>query len=101
MKSRNLRIGLLVAILFCAANFFSYYRMPEYSTMDDGFVYFGWPFHVYAYGGFWSHPVIIWTGIVGNVFVGLSAHRVVRRVFQELATRGNSKPILKPIIIHT
>ena len=55
-------------------------RMPEYFSMDDGFVHFRWPFSVYAYGGFWTHSVIIWTGIVGNVFVALCAHRIVQRV---------------------
>ena len=87
MRSRKLTIGFLVAILFCAANLYSYFRMPESSTMDDGFVYFGWPFSVYAYGGFWSHPVTIWTGIIGNVFVALCAHRVVRRVLEIVLTR--------------
>jgi len=85
MMSRKFVIGFLVAILFCAANLLSYYQMPEYSTMDDGFVSFGWPFSVYAYGGFWTHSVIIWTGLVGNVFVALCAHRVIRRVLQNMA----------------
>lgn len=86
MKSQKL-IGLLVATSFFAANLYSYYRMPEYSTMDDGFVYFGWPFSVYAYGGFWGHPVVVWTGIVGNIFVALCVHRVVRNAFQLAVTR--------------
>ena len=55
--------------------------------MDDGFVYFGWPFSVYAYGGFWSHPVTIWTGIIGNVFVALCTQHVVRRVLEIVLTR--------------
>jgi len=86
MKSSKLPLSLVVAMVFCAANLFSYYRMPESSTIDDGFVYFGWPFSVYAYGGFWSHPVIIWTGMVGNVFVALCAHRVIRRLLRIKAT---------------
>ena len=87
MRSRKFMVGFLVVLLFCAANLYSYYRMPEYSSMDDGFVYFGWPFSVYAYGGFWGHPVTIWTGIIGNVFVALCAHRVIRRVFENVMTR--------------
>ena len=51
--------------------------MPQYSTIDDGFVYFGWPFTVYLYGGFWSHAVIAWTGVLGNVVVALGAGRVL------------------------
>jgi len=84
MRLRRLPIGFLIAILFCGANLISYYRMPEYSTMDDGFVAFGWPFTVYEYGGFWTHSVIVWTGLVGNVFVALSAHRIVRRMLQNI-----------------
>ena len=79
---------LLVAILFCAANLISYFTMPAESTMDDGFVVFGWPFSVYAYGGFATHSVIIWTGIVGNVFVALCANRVIRRVLQKQQTKN-------------
>jgi hypothetical protein len=87
MRSRKLTIGFFVAIVFCAANLYSYYRMPEYSTMDDGFVSFGWPFSIYAFGGFWTHTVIIWTGLIGNVFVALSASRILRRVFEKSLTR--------------
>ena len=87
MRSRKLTIGFFVAIVFCAANLYSYYRMPEYSTMDDGFVSFGWPFSIYAFGGFWTHPVIIWTGLIGNVFVALSVSRILRRVFEKSLTR--------------
>ena len=67
-----------MALLFSVVNLYSYLRMPEYFSMDDGFVHFRWPFSVYAYGGFWTHSVIIWTGIVGNVFVALCAHRIVQ-----------------------
>jgi hypothetical protein len=95
MKSLKLPLSFLVALVFCAANILSYYLMPEESSMDDGSVYFGWPFSVYAYGGFWTHAVIIWTGIVGNIFVALCAHRVIRRLLQHLETQkslqlGNS-----------
>jgi len=87
MRSRKFMVGFLVVLLFCAANLYSYYRMPENSSIDDGFVYFGWPFSVYAYGGFWGHPVTIWTGIIGNVFVALCAHRVIRRAFENVMRR--------------
>ena len=80
MRSRRLIISLVVTLLFSLANLCSYLRMPESSSMDDGFVYFGWPFSVYAYGGFWTHAVIIWTGIIGNVVVALCFHRIVQRV---------------------
>jgi hypothetical protein len=72
---------------FCAANLYSYYQMPEYSTIDDGFVYFGWPFSIYAYGGYFGHPVTIWTGLVGNVFVALSASRFLKGSFEKLLHR--------------
>jgi len=76
-----------VAIVFCAANLYSYYQMPEYSTIDDGFVYFGWPFSIYAIGGYVGLPVTIWTGIVGNIFVALSASRFLQRSVEKLVQR--------------
>ena len=67
MKLRNLTIGLVVGIaLFIVANIYSYIRMPASSTIDDGFVYFGWPFNIYAYGGYYGHPVYIWAGLLAN-----------------------------------
>jgi hypothetical protein len=80
MKSRTLTINVFIALLFCVANLFSYFLMPESSTIDDGFVVFGWPFSVYAYGGFFTHTVIIWTGLIGNVFVALCAGRILKRI---------------------
>jgi hypothetical protein len=79
MKSRLMR---LVAAFFCAANVFSYLRMPAESSLHDGFVSFGWPFDVYAYGGYWTHTVIIWTGIIGNIFVAFVCYRIARRLLR-------------------
>ena len=90
MRSKRLIISLAVVLLFSVANLYSYLRMPEESSMDDGFVEFGWPFSVYAYGGFWTHSVIILTGIVGNVFVALCAHRIVQRVIRDVVMRRSS-----------
>ena len=72
----------LVAAVFCAANVLSYLRMPAESSMDDGFVSFGWPFDVYAYGGYWTHTVIFWTGIIGNIFVAFVCYRIARRLLR-------------------
>ena len=55
--------------------------MPAESSMDDGFVTFGWPFDVYGYGGFWTHHVIIWTGIIGNVFLAFCCYRIAEGFF--------------------
>jgi hypothetical protein len=71
MRSRRLTIGLFSALLFCAANLYSYYKMPAYSTIDDGFVSFGWPFRIYVEGGFVGQRVIIWTGLIGNVVLAI------------------------------
>lgn len=80
--SRNAIVGLLVALIFFAANVYSYLRMPSYSTIDDGFVYFGWPFSIYMSGGFATISVIVWTGVVGNVFIALCVYRVIQRLFK-------------------
>jgi len=92
----------LVAVLFAAANTYSYFHMQLYSTIDDGFVYFGWPFAVYAYGGYFGHPVVIWTGLIGNVFIALCAGRVLGRTVETILTnrralnRGAAEQIVEP-----
>lgn len=82
MKSRTVAINLLFLALLCVVNLFSYLRMPESSTIDDGYVYFGWPFTIYAYGGFFGHAVINWTGLIGNLFVALCASRIALLLFR-------------------
>lgn len=72
----------LVATVFFAANLISYWRMPAASSIADGFVTFGWPFDVYGYGGFVGHEVIIWTGIIGNIFVAFCCYRIARRLLR-------------------
>lgn len=79
MKLRRSAIPLFVALVFGAANVIGYLLIPEWSTMDDGFVYFGWPFHIYARGGFAGVEVILWTGVIGNVVVALCVMRLARK----------------------
>jgi len=82
MKSRKL-LMLLVATVFCAANLISYLRMSAVlSSIADAFATFGWPFDVYGYGGFWTHHVIIWTGIIANVFLAFCCYRIARRLLR-------------------
>ena len=88
LKFRNVFVDFLVATVLCAVNIYSYLQMPAYSTIDDGFVYFGWPFKIYAYGGYFGHAVILWTGLIGNVFVGLSARRILRAVVLQMRERN-------------
>jgi hypothetical protein len=87
MSSQRLTVGFFIAMLFCIANVFSYLRMPEYPTLDDGFVFFGWPFTVYGYGGFVGQSVIVWTGLIGNVFVALCAARVLGTTVDKVLMR--------------
>jgi hypothetical protein len=77
--TRKSILAVCVALLFCMANVISYYLMPECSTMDDGFVYFGWPFDMYAEGGFAGTRAIIWTGLIGNIVLALCAIRLATR----------------------
>lgn len=82
MKSRKI-LMLLVATVFCAANLISYLRMSAVlSSIADAFVTFGWPFDVYGYGGFVTHQEIIWTGIIGNIFVAFCCYRIARRLLR-------------------
>jgi len=85
MNARQLTI-LVVPLLFCVANLLSYLQMPEYSTLDDGYVAFGWPFSVYGSGGFVGSTFIIWTGIIGNFAVALCVARVLSRIVGDDAT---------------
>ena len=86
--SRNSIIGYLVAILFVAANLYSYYRMPESSGLSHGYVHFGWPFNIYEYGGYVTREIIVWTGVVGNVFIALGTYRVVRKFLPNVVRLG-------------
>jgi len=85
MNARQLTI-LVVPLLFCVANLLSYLQMPEYSTLDDGYVAFGWPFSVYGSGGFVGSTFILWTGIIGNFAVALCVARVLSRIVGDDAT---------------
>ena len=88
MKLRRLTIGIVASIaLFVAANIYSYVRMPAFSTMDDGFVYFGWPFNIYAYGGYYGHPVYIWTGLLANVLIAGIVGVIIGLAFTKLVAR--------------
>jgi hypothetical protein len=88
MKLGRLTIGLVVAIAaFIVANIYSYIRMPASSTIDDGFVYFGWPFNIYAYGGYYGHPVYIWTGLLANVVIAAIVGLIIGLAFTKLTPR--------------
>jgi hypothetical protein len=59
--------------------------------MDDGFIYFGWPFSVYFSGGYAGGSAIAWTGVIGNVAVALCTARVATAVVDKfLIGRGLS-----------
>jgi hypothetical protein len=79
MKNRKSVIALSVALVFGVANLISYLHMPEFSTLDDGFVTFGWPFDIYARGGFAGGETILWTGLIGNVAVALCVIRLATK----------------------
>ena len=61
--------------------------MPASSTIDDGFVYFGWPFNIYAYGGYYGHPVYLWTGGLANLLIAGVVGVIIGLVFSKLASR--------------
>ena len=55
---------------FVAVNLYSYHRAdPE----DDQFAPFGVPFKMGGFGGYVGNTYLVWSGIVGNVFVALCA----------------------------
>ena len=79
MKFPKPTITRAVVLVFCAANIYSYFTMPQFSTIDDGFIYFGWPFAIYAEGGFAGTRGLIWTGIIGNVVLALCFTRIAKK----------------------
>ena len=80
MRLRKSTITLAVVIAFCAANIYSYF-MPDYPTLDDGFMYIGLPFAIYAEGGFAGTRGFIWTGLIGNVVLALCIARIATKIF--------------------
>ena len=79
MKNPKSVIALSVALVFGVANLISYLLMPEFSTLDDGFATFGWPFNIYARGGFAGGEAVCWTGVIGNIAVALCVSRLARK----------------------
>ncbi len=89
LKSRTSIVLLSSTFLFCTANLISYYLMPAYSTIDDGFVYFGWPFSIYAEGGFTGTRGIIWTGLIGNIVLPICVYRILMNVLDHKFHKSN------------
>jgi hypothetical protein len=85
MTAKEIAVALSIACAFFTGNLCSYYLMPQYSMIDDGFVYFGWPFDIYAEGGFAGTRVIIWTGVIGNVVLALCAARIAIGILRLLS----------------
>ena len=79
MRFRKQTITFAVVFVFCVANIYSY-LMPDYPTMDDGFMYIGWPFGIYAEGGFAGTTMVIWTGLIGNVVLALCVARIATKI---------------------
>jgi hypothetical protein len=69
MRLRTLTPAIL--LLLSAINLYSYLIMPKYPAIADSFACFGWPFHMYAEGGFVGTRKFIWTGLFANVIVAL------------------------------
>ncbi|HXS01792.1 MAG TPA: hypothetical protein VN724_14540 [Pyrinomonadaceae bacterium] len=80
-------IFVLAAVIFCTVNFISYYLKPEYSTLADGFTYFGWPFRIYYEGGFAGTRGIILTGLIGNLVLALGVSRVLVKLATDYTDR--------------
>jgi hypothetical protein len=90
MRSKTFMLGFFVTVLlFSAANIYSYCGMPAESTLDDGFVDFGLPFKVYAHGGFWTHSVILWGGLIANVLIAMSVGLAVGWILQRTVANNS------------
>ena len=93
MRSKTFRIGFFIGmLLFVSANIYSYYRMPNESSMDDGFVDFGIPFKLYAYGGFWTHSVILWDGLLADILIAVCVSIILGWAFEKSFVNGSRLP---------
>ncbi|HMH45953.1 MAG TPA: hypothetical protein VK557_20865 [Pyrinomonadaceae bacterium] len=89
MELRHIRVGFVISVtLFTAANIYTYARMRAFSSIDDGFAYFGWPFNIYAYGGYFGHPVYVWTGMLANLVIVVIVGLVIALLLARLTRRS-------------
>ena len=73
MKSRIFKAGFLSGRLtLFIINIFSYYSMVSGSVMNDANIEFGFPFKLYASGGF-SGNSIVWHGLIADLLVAICA----------------------------
>ena len=78
---------------FVAANLYSYQRAkPE----GDFFAPFGVPFQMGGFGGFVGNTYLVWSGVVGNSLVALSAGLVAAGFLRE---SGRSRPSLRRALL--
>ncbi len=67
----SLSAFLLALVLFIVANYYSYLRMG--GSCDDCFVSFGFPFPLWEEGGFVTVKYILWSGLIADLYLALSA----------------------------
>ena len=82
MRFRNPSVMLAVVLVFCAVNLFSYILMLNHPYISHRMASFGWPFDMYAEGGFvTTTKEVIWTGLIGNVVLALYVASVAETAF--------------------
>lgn len=93
LRSKAFTFGFFGGLLlFVAANLYSYFRMAEYPSMDDGFVDCGVPFKLYAYGGFFGHSVILWQGLLADVLIAICMSIILGWVIERLLFNRSRLP---------
>jgi hypothetical protein len=85
VRSKKFTIGFFCGLsLLVVANIYSYYRMDDQPIMSHGFVNCGVPFKIYEYGGYWTHSVFHWGGLVADVAVAICLSFMLGGAFEKL-----------------
>lgn len=90
MRSKPYLISsLAVFIAFIAANYYSYIRMG-YGFCDDCFITFGFPFEIWGEGGFVTVRTILWSGLIANVAIAISASILLGWALKRILSRRST-----------
>ena len=76
--SLGFTLGILIFITF---NYLNYLHNVCSDTVDDCGWSFGFPFHFYSEGGFFTFREIIWSGLIANILFALIASLLIGLVF--------------------
>ena len=94
MTFRRFKIYLIAVLvvlgLFTIANYYSFVRMGA-GFCDDCFMSFGFPFPLWEEGGFVTIRRILWSGLIADFYLALSAGILLGWVCQRFSFRQSER----------